>query len=660
MLQLDEISYTIDKEGEDFDLIHKASLKIAPGHFMAIVGPSGCGKTTLLKIIAGLYEESDGNIFWEGRNLAEEEDLEPAEIGYVPQFSIAYEHLTVEESIVASIRLRVKTRSRKHRQAIADEIMRQVGLSNIRNNLVKVISGGQKRRLGLALELVSNPTLLLCDEVTSGLDPKAEREIVHLMHGLSQNGQRIVINVTHSLSNLELYDTVLVMYQGCIVFHGPPRKLPHYFSVEHPEEVYPRLAKRSSRNWHDSWNKHRDSYYNVYGLDAEDARSVARPESPQTERLGTTATQTLIETAESQVEEEEEEEEDSDEVSGAETRALEEKLRKRKEQKKKRKQKDGAGSDPDEEEAVEDPDDEKRRAPEELWDDGEPAITPGPITQFFVLLERRWKIFFRDRTQIILHLAMLFGFPLIVILFGLDGIPPLQNLSDNPGTLEAMINDVEVAQRNFETGVVISGLVMFQVILLTLMGSNNSAREIAAERLIFEKEKLGGLAPSSYLMSKVVFLSILVLIQSIWMGIFVQICIPSMPGDPITRTAFLILVNGSMTAICLGISAIMRNQEQATLLSVYLVGFQLPLSGAVLALPGFLQDFIPTFISAFSGWGGILSEINGTEYAQAVKTVTVDKGTEIFSVSTSMAVLGVQIIVGIIVAYIGAKRHQWD
>ena len=133
-----------------------------------------------------------------------------------------------------------------------------------------------------------------------------------------------------------------------------------------------------------------------------------------------------------------------------------------------------------------------------------------------------------------------------------------------------------------------------------------------------------------------------------------------MPGDPITRIAFLVLVNGAMTAICLGISAVMRNQEQSTLLSVYLVGFQLPLSGAVLALPGFVQNIIPPFISAFWGWGGILSDVNSTEYAQAITAVTTEKGTNIFSVSTSMSVLGVQIMVGVIVAYIGAKRHQWD
>ena len=495
MLQLEDISYTIDKEGEDFDLIHKASVKIAPGHFMAIVGPSGCGKTTLLKIIAGLYEESDGSIFWEGRDLAEDEDLEPAEIGYVPQFSIAYDHLTVEESIEAAIRLRVKTRSRKHMRAISKEIMRQVGLTNIRSNLVKIISGGQKRRLGLALELVSNPTLLLCDEVTSGLDPKAEREIVHLMHGLAQNDRRVVINVTHSLSNLELYDTVLVMYQGCIVFHGPPHKMPHYFSVEHPEEVYPRLAKRSSRNWHESWIKHRDSYYKAYGLDVDD-RPNKGATSPETEHidLHRAATQALEE-HEDQVEEEEEEEED--ELDGEDTRALEEKLRQRRERKKRerkeeKKKKRTRGDDDDDEEEEEEPEEVPH---ETLWDDDAPAETPGPISQFFVLLGRRLKIFSRDRTQIILHLAMMFGFPIIVILFGLDGIKPLQKLSDGSASIENLITDVEVAKQNFETGVKISGLIMFQVILLALMGSNNSAREIAAERPIFEKEKLGGSPP---------------------------------------------------------------------------------------------------------------------------------------------------------------------
>ena len=430
--------------------------------------------------------------------------------------------------------------------------------------------------------------------------------------------------------------------------------MPHYFSVEHPEEVYPRLAKRSSRNWHESWMKHCDSYYKAYGLDFADPKPGGH-DSPGTERLAQVrhSDTTALEDLEEQVEEEEEEEE----VDGEDTRQLEERLRKRREQKKKYQRRREKAQEPEPEP---EPVDQDRSDAEQLWDDDTPAITPGPISQFFVLLERRLKIFFRDRTQLILHLAMLFGFPLIVILFGLDGIQPLQNLSDGSASIENLLSDVQVAKQNFETGVKISGLIMFQVILLALMGSNNSAREIASERLIFEKEKLGGLAPSSYLMSKIVFLSMLVLIQSIWMGIFVQICIPGLPGDPLTRILFLILVNGAMTAICLGISAVMRNQEQSTLLSVYLVGFQLPLSGAVLALPGFVQSIIPPVISAFWGGGGILSDVNATEFAQAVNAVTTEKGTHIFSVPTSMSVLCVQILVGLIVAYIGAKRHQWD
>ena len=140
---------------------------------------------------------------------------------------------------------------------------------------------------------------------------------------------------------------------------------------------------------------------------------------------------------------------------------------------------------------------------------------------------------------------------------------------------------------------------MFQVILLTLIASNNSAREIAGEREIFEKERFGGLHTSSYIASKIAFLTILVLIQSLWMGIFVQICIPSLPGSTMTRLLILFMVTAAMTSVCLGISGIMKSPEQSSLLSIYLVGFQLPLSGAILTLPHWLEPISRPFISAF-------------------------------------------------------------
>jgi ABC-type multidrug transport system ATPase subunit len=232
VLELKDIRFAIQKGNDEVALLDQIDLRVPTGHFMAIVGPSGCGKSTLLKLIAGINQETSGSIFWNGRNLSEEGDLEASEIGYVPQFSIAYEALTVEENIGSAVRLRAATESRQAFHDLVDQVLASTGLAALRDRPVKVLSGGQRRRLSLALELVTDPVLLLCDEVTSGLDPKSEHEIVELMHQLSRNEHRIVVNVTHSLANLDLYDSVLVLDAGRIVYHGPPRALEHYFSVD--------------------------------------------------------------------------------------------------------------------------------------------------------------------------------------------------------------------------------------------------------------------------------------------------------------------------------------------------------------------------------------------------------------------------------------------
>ncbi|MDB4282865.1 ABC transporter permease, partial [Akkermansiaceae bacterium] len=124
-----------------------------------------------------------------------------------------------------------------------------------------------------------------------------------------------------------------------------------------------------------------------------------------------------------------------------------------------------------------------------------------------------------------------------------------------------------------------------------------------SERQILEKEKFGGVRPSAYLLSKIAFLSTLIIIQSVWMATFVEF-FWAFRGDFTQHVIFLILVNASMTSICLGISSLMRTAEQASLLSVYLVGFQLPLSGAILALPENIEVLTRPFISAYWSWSG--------------------------------------------------------
>ncbi len=210
MLEARNICLEVDHEGESLFLLNGINFCVPRGHFMAIVGPSGCGKTTLLKAIAGIKENTSGSFLWQGKDLAEEGDFEPHEIGYVPQFSIAYDELTVDESVANSARLRVQA-DEEELNDIIDNVLAETGLADIADRQVKMLSGGQKRRLALAMELVSNPSLLLCDEVTSGLDPRSEREIVTLLHKLSRREGRLIISVTHSLAQPELYDSITLL-----------------------------------------------------------------------------------------------------------------------------------------------------------------------------------------------------------------------------------------------------------------------------------------------------------------------------------------------------------------------------------------------------------------------------------------------------------------
>ncbi len=212
-----------------------------------------------------------------------------------------------------------------------------------------------------------------------------------------------------------------------------------------------------------------------------------------------------------------------------------------------------------------------------------------------------------------------------------------------------------VRQDQVRVGSAVSGIIMFQVILLSLMGSNNSAREVAGERLIYEKEKFGGLKPLSYLASKVVYLGFLVFAQSLWMAIFVNFFGP-FRGEFTDHMIFLLLINGAMTAICLGISAIMKTAEQASLLSIYLVGFQLPLSGAVLALPEHIEQFTRPFISAYWSWSGSVEALD-PKVLNAVESVI---DTSLTAQNTCLFVLGLHVFVGLVAGWIGCCRHQWD
>ena len=590
MLALQNITLRVGKDPEAQPLLHDVSLRVPAGHHLAIIGPAGSGKSTLVKVVAGVHSPTGGIIHWRGRNL-EDEDIAPYDIGYVPQFSIAYDHLTVWESMQDAIRLRVQGLNSQLRALRADAIIREVGLLPIANRRVRVLSGGEKRRLGLALELVSDPSLLIVDEVTSGLDPKSEAEIMQLMHRLARNSDRIVLNIIHNLRHISLCDSVAVMCQGSLVYHGPVPQLREYFQVASPEDVFPKLATRPATHWQAAWLRQRDAYDVItHPLALGAPRAVARATAP------------------------------------------------------------AVAPDPAAPAAT--------PGPAETQPLARAVATPNAVMQFFVLLERRWRIFFRDRSQVWLHLALLFGFPCLVVIFALEGLPAIQNLSmtSDVNVLDQLREANAFIIQSTKVGRLVSGLVMIQVVLLTLMGANNSAREVAGERLIFEKEKLSGLHAISYLASKACFLFVLVAAQSIWMAVFVnRIC--RFPGDLLSQIVLLLLANGAMTAICLAISSLMKSPEQASLASIYLVGFQLPLSGAVLGLPEVFRWLTRPFIAAYWSWSGVLQTMRDTRFYDVVQLVT---PTDLSPLVLCFWALACHVVIGLIVAYLGCKQSRWE
>ncbi len=590
MLELKDLSLQVGKSPDEHYLLAEVSAQFPRKHFAAILGPSGCGKSTLLKAIAGIREPSAGHTTWDGRDLASEGDFDPHEIGYVPQFGIAFELLTVWESVETALHLRVCRISNEETRI--EQILQDVGLEEIADRRVSLLSGGQKRRLALALEMVSSPHLLLCDEVTSGLDPKAEDEIVRLLHGLSRREDRIVLSVTHSVRHLALYDSVVVLYQGHVAYHGAPGSLLYYFDVAHADELFPRLAMRRAEDWHRSWQKNRAAYYHELEF-----QIAPKPLTP------------IADDKPNQWQQQ-----------------------------------------PVHEPGVRDANPAELRKPAD-------AQTPSAAAQFAVLLHRRWRLFFRDRGQLALQLALLFGFPCLVVIFALAGLPQLKALTDSSGNLLAQIQ-TELAHRTefIQTGGLVSGLIMFQVVLLALTGSNNAAREIAGERLIFEKEKFAGLRPAAYVASKAAFLGLLVAAQSVWMAVFVNLIV-RFPGSLGTQIALLTLVNAALTAICLGLSSLLKSAEQASLVSVYLVGFQLPLSGAVLALPAALGWATRPFIASFWGWSGFIQTLRDTRYYEAVQLVT---RTPLASLELALWVLLSHVILGLFLAYAGCKSSRWE
>jgi len=221
-LEVNSVQFRVDGK----ELLDRVSLTCRPGMLTAIVGGSGAGKTTLVRLIAGYTRPTGGSVTFEGHDLHAEYAVLRSRIGMVPQDDVVHRQLTVKQALGYAAELRLPPDSSKtDRDHAVNQVLEELDLIKHADTRVDKLSGGQRKRASVALELLTQPSLLILDEPTSGLDPALDRQVMLMLRQLADAG-RVVLVVTHSVSYLDVCDQILLVAPGGkTAFSGPPDQI---------------------------------------------------------------------------------------------------------------------------------------------------------------------------------------------------------------------------------------------------------------------------------------------------------------------------------------------------------------------------------------------------------------------------------------------------
>jgi ABC-type multidrug transport system ATPase subunit len=228
-------------------LLDDVSFVLRHGTLLGVIGPSGCGKSTLMRSICGFRKPALGNIFYDGKDLYEHYSELRYRIGMVPQDDVLHNQLTVQRALRFAASLRFASDvSRKDRWKRVSEVIDLLGLAKRVKNRISTLSGGQRKRTSVALELLTEPALLALDEPTSGLDPALDKEVMRELRLLADRGRTIMV-VTHSVLHLDICDYVLVMCAGGRMgYFGPPDELLAFFEAADYADVFDKVTNQAS------------------------------------------------------------------------------------------------------------------------------------------------------------------------------------------------------------------------------------------------------------------------------------------------------------------------------------------------------------------------------------------------------------------------------
>ena len=244
-LKAQNIVKTVKKFGKEQKVIcNDVSLAINPCELVAIIGGSGTGKSTIMNLISGYDRPTSGSVSVNGADLYESYDVLKNIIGYVPQQDIVFDNLTVVDMLNYAAQLRLpKDFTSSERRSVVARAIDNVELTAHQEKLIKKLSGGQKKRVSIAVELLSSPNLFFLDEPASGLDPGTERNLMKTLRAMAVSGKTVIL-VTHSTLNLHLCDKIIFMGEnGKLCFCGSYKEALQFFNVTDVVDVYNLVAE---------------------------------------------------------------------------------------------------------------------------------------------------------------------------------------------------------------------------------------------------------------------------------------------------------------------------------------------------------------------------------------------------------------------------------
>ncbi|MEK6274491.1 MAG: ATP-binding cassette domain-containing protein [Actinomycetota bacterium] len=266
-------------------LVDGVGISLHERALLGIVGPSGCGKSTLLHALSGRRPATSGTVLYDGLDLYDHYDELRSRIGFVPQDDVLHRELRAEALLEYAAELAFPPDvSAAERSQRVDEVLLELGLADWRDLRVDQLSGGQRKRISVALALLTKPSLLFLDEPTTGLDPGYERTLMELLRGLADGGRTVIV-VTHSVQSLRLCDRTLVLaLGGKPAYFGPPQLAPTYFGRDDLQQVFQELSAGRDVDWAARFREHPD--HDRYGADTGEAPVVEERPVPLAERRG--------------------------------------------------------------------------------------------------------------------------------------------------------------------------------------------------------------------------------------------------------------------------------------------------------------------------------------------------------------------------------------